>query len=130
VAVADTESGQWLWQGKLTAGTQGPQAFSPDGRFMASGADDAVVTIVEARTGQVVVTLREHLSEITALAFSEDGRTLASAGKDRTLRLWHAATWRPLGPLRRQGLCVVLHFAGGDLFVEEYQSRWLRMRGE
>ena len=129
-AVADTETGQWLWHGRLTAGTLGPLAFSPDGRFMASGADDAVIAIIEARTGERVVSLREHLSEITALAFSEDGRTLASAGKDRTLRLWHAATWRPLGPLRRQGLFVSLQFAAGDLFAEEYESRWLRLRGE
>lgn len=129
-AVADTATGQWLWHERLTSGTLGPMIFSPDQSLLVTGADDAIVSIRRARTGEVVTTLREHLSEITTLAFTPDGRTLASASKDRTLRLWHVPTWRPLGPLRREVLIGSLHFAGSELLAAEHDRRWLRLSGE
>jgi WD40 repeat protein len=130
-AVADTATGQWLWgRERLTSGTLGPMIFSPDNTLLVTGADDAVITIRRARTGEILTTLREHLAEIGPLAFTPDARTLASAGKDRTLRLWHVPTWRPLGPLRRDILCAALLFTPRGLYAAEYERRWLLLRGE
>jgi WD40 repeat protein len=69
-------------------------AFSPDGRRLACGGEE--VTVREASTGQLVLSLRGHSDVVQAVAFSPDGRRVASASRDRTVRVWDAADGRPL----------------------------------
>jgi WD40 repeat protein len=95
---------------KLGAGTVGPVVFSPDGKWLASGGDDNLVSVRDARTGELIRTLSGHLSQIRSLAFTPDGKTLASAGADGTIRLWHTATWRSLGTLEDGSHVSYLHF--------------------
>jgi WD40 repeat protein len=73
-------------------------AFSPDGRFLASGAGsgldehpDGELKVWDVATGRKLLDLRGHTHSITAVAFSPDGR-LASGGPDRTIKLWDLAT--------------------------------------
>lgn len=129
-ALLDTHSGTWLWNENLTQGTLGPVVFSPDGQFLVSSGDDAILSVRSVSTGKIITTLRGHFSEVKALAFSQDGRTLASSSHDKTLRLWHVPTWRELGVLRRDLQATSLHFAPQGLFVEEYQQRWMLLRGK
>ena len=53
-------------------------AFSPDGKLIASGGSDQFVRLYDAATGEIVRTLSENLSEITATAFSPDSKLLAA----------------------------------------------------
>jgi len=69
--------------------------FSPDGRLLASGLEDAGTQLWDSTTGQQVRTLNpdatfwsEMTGPVHAVAFSPDGRLLASAGDDGTVRLW------------------------------------------
>jgi WD40 repeat protein len=65
-------------------------AFSPDGKRIATGAQDKLVRIWNADgTGEPLV-LRGHEEEIGAVAWSPDGRRLVSAAWDKTLRIWNA----------------------------------------
>ncbi|MCX7682750.1 MAG: WD40 repeat domain-containing protein, partial [Anaerolineae bacterium] len=66
-------------------------AFSPDGRYLASGGNPPI-RIWEVSSGREVARLEGHTGLVTALAFSPDGRYLASGSYDRSARIWKLAT--------------------------------------
>ena len=74
-------------------------AFSPDGRWIATGSNDMTAMVWDSETGQPVGKPLPHEDFVNALGFSPDGKLLATAGvtKDRKLHLWDAATGQPAG---------------------------------
>jgi WD40 repeat protein len=71
-------------------------AFSPDGRWLASGGDDQLVLLWEIATGRVAGRLRGHTAPVRTIAFSPDGALLASGSDDETSIVWVLKSGEPL----------------------------------
>jgi WD40 repeat protein/DNA-binding SARP family transcriptional activator len=72
--------------------------FSPDGRTIASVAEDGTIRFWDVRTHrQIGAPMRGSFGHRTRLTFSPDGRVLASAGDDAVIRLWDVRMHRLAG---------------------------------
>lgn len=64
-------------------------AYSPDGKYLATGDTDHNVQLWDPRTLQFNrPALKGHTDRVFSVAFSPDGHRLASGGLDTTIRLW------------------------------------------
>lgn len=67
-------------------------AFTPDGKYLASGSDDGLIHLWDMEKGVHLQTLRGHRGHISDLAFIDGGQTLISSsnswGSSGSVRLW------------------------------------------
>lgn len=66
--------------------------FSPDGKFLATGAEDKIIRIWDLATRTIVKYLKGHEQDIYSLDFFPDGSKLVSGSGDRTVRIWDIFT--------------------------------------
>ena len=68
-------------------------AFSPDGRYVASGAvtPDKSVRVFDLNSGQPVKTFEGHSESVTNVAFTPDSRYVLSSG-DSVIHVWDLTT--------------------------------------
>jgi WD40 repeat protein len=62
-------------------------AFSPDGKFLASGDDDKIVRVWDIATGKTKAQLK-HPEMPGGLVFAPDGRVLITVAYDAKVRFW------------------------------------------
>jgi hypothetical protein len=67
-------------------------AFHPDGGRIASGSEDKMVRVWDARTGKELLTLTGHGDPVRGVAFSPDGGRIASGSDDKTVKVWDTGT--------------------------------------
>nr|UOP57133.1 putative general transcription repressor [Thecaphora frezii] len=66
--------------------------FSPDGKCLATGAEDRQIRIWDIAKKKVKNLLSGHKQEIYSLDYSKDGRIIASGSGDKTVRIWDVET--------------------------------------
>ena len=63
-------------------------AFSPDSRYVVTGADDYTIYIYDLLKMKRVAILRDTMLNPYSLAFTSDGKKLISGNKDKVIRIW------------------------------------------
>ncbi|KAI0697026.1 WD40-repeat-containing domain protein [Cytidiella melzeri] len=62
--------------------------FSPDGKYLATGAEDKQIRIWDIAEKRIRMVFDGHQQEIYSLDFSRDGRLIVSGSGDKTARVW------------------------------------------
>jgi WD40 repeat protein len=70
-------------------------AFSPDGRFLATGTGNDLIILWDTATGTMARRLVGHRGQVHAVAFAPNGKTLISGGADATVRVWQVPRQHP-----------------------------------
>jgi WD40 repeat protein/serine/threonine protein kinase len=110
-------------------------AFSPDGRWIASGCGtvdqqgNGEVKIWDSQTGQERLTLGGHMSLVWCVAFSPDGRRLATGGGDHNVKIWDLTTGQEALTLRehRHAVWSVAFSPDGHRLVSASCDRTIRL---
>lgn len=142
LASAGTEDSIKLWDasnGRMKAvlpsvGAVTCLAFSPDGRWMASGGARLVVWNIAEQTPFKV--LASSPSQFYAVIFSPDGKHLAAGSGRGWLTLWDTALWQPLKRVASHGGAVatldiapdneLLLSAGYDGMIRLWRVQYMR----
>ncbi|XP_070546732.1 periodic tryptophan protein 2 homolog [Ptychodera flava] len=68
--------------------------YSPDGQYIATGADDSKVKVWSTSSGFCFVTFTDHAAAITAVKFGSTGHVIVSASLDGTVRAFDLHRYR------------------------------------
>jgi len=86
--LVDRTSDRMILNGEASNGDWYGVGLSPDGRTLATPAQDGSIRLREAATGKTRQTFVGHRSMSSALQFTPDGRYLASDGPEGPVFLW------------------------------------------
>jgi len=102
VRVWDPASGDTLKTLTDHSDTVWGAAFSLNGKFLATGADDKKVMLYSTEDFSTMHELRGHTSGVNWVSFSRDNKLLVSAGEDRQVIIWRVADGEKLAVLKHR----------------------------
>jgi WD40 repeat protein len=99
-------------------------AFSPDGKRLALGGQEGLVTVWDLATQQRLLHLKGHLARVSQIGFAADGKALVSGAADGTAKLWEFAA------LEESQSLVQLGTGKAPWLAYSPDGRWLAVAGE
>jgi WD40 repeat protein len=81
-------------------------AWSPDGRYIASGGNGHIVRVWDAGTKDTISIFHRHLDVVEAVAWLPDSLHIASTSIDHTARIWNIYTHKTIFTYRRSSSVV------------------------
>lgn len=93
----DTNTYQWtpLYSYRAKYGVNAV-AWSPNGRYLASGNGNGTAEVWDTTTGALLCTYTGHTDAVNAVAWSPNGQEIASGSSDHTARIWSPFTQKTL----------------------------------
>ncbi len=74
-------------------------AFSPDGRYAATGSEDLTVKLWDVASGAEIRTFAGHAAEISAVAVVAGGELVVSGDEKGVIKLWNALTGKEISSI-------------------------------
>ncbi len=141
--VLKSRSGELAFALKGHSGYIECESYSPDGQWIATGAQDSTAILWNAKDGTPIRRFIGHTGIITALAFSSDGKWLATLSYDKTAKIWETSTGNLLKTLQidvRHEIGNEIHFSPNGKLIsvkclgyfnnQEQISLWSTETGE
>ena len=91
-------------------------AFSPNGRYVATGSFDKTACVFGSNTGEEV-SCRDFGNGVAAVAFSPDSRLVAAAVLDHTARVFEASGRKEMPHLTQLGPVVAVAFSPDGRYI-------------
>ena len=91
-------------------------AFSPDGKYIASGGVDNTLRLWSLADGSAAKSFAGHKNFVNSVAFSPDGKKLVSAGEDGAVKIWNAEDGSCLNTLKghKDSVSSAVFFPDGE----------------
>ena len=108
VQVFDVRTGHLVFELPRHRYSVNSVSWSPNGRWIATGAGDSSVRVWDAGTGRLEERLLGHTGVVSSVDWSPDSRRIVSGGSDGTARVWELEVHRTQGTLEVEGRQVHL----------------------
>ncbi|XP_072836733.2 katanin p80 WD40 repeat-containing subunit B1 isoform X2 [Pogona vitticeps] len=104
--------------------------FSPDGKWLASSADDHTVKLWDLAAGKIMFEFTGHTGPVNVVEFHPNEYLLASGSSDRTVRFWDLEKFQVVSSIEEEATpvrCVLFNPDGCCLYAGCHDS--LRVYG-
>ncbi|MDZ7967417.1 MAG: NB-ARC domain-containing protein [Nostoc sp. DedSLP03] len=104
-------------------------AFSPDGKFLATGDTNNEIRLYQVVDGKQLLTCKGHKGWIWPVTFSPDGCVLASGSDDQTVKLWDTSSGQCLATLEGHsgGIWSVSFSSDGNILASSSEDTTVRL---
>ncbi len=96
--------------------------YSPDGKRIATASADKTAKIWDAKTGELLLTLKGHTDEVWGLSYSPDGKRIATSSSDKTAKIWDAISGEEQFTLPESGISIKFSPDGTRLVTTSFDN--------